>query len=172
MQYYNQVFLLIGGNIGNRFEYLEKAVTLIGACCGETGLQSPVYETAAWGNTSQGVFLNQALELHTSAEPAELMKQLLQIEEKMGRIRTERYGPRTIDIDILLFNNEIISTPLITVPHPELPKRRFALQPLADIAGEVEHPALRKTIKTLLAECPDELPVRKVEAPGDEAAGN
>lgn len=166
MQYYNQVYLLTGGNIGNRFKYLQQAITLIEGCCGEISHRSPVYETAAWGIAEQGAFLNQALELHTYAQAADLMKQLLQVEETMGRKRTARYGPRSIDIDILLFNNEILSTSLITVPHPELHKRRFALQPLADIAAGVQHPVLRKTIAELLVECPDELPVIKVEAPG------
>jgi 2-amino-4-hydroxy-6-hydroxymethyldihydropteridine diphosphokinase len=166
MQYYNQVYLLIGGNLGDPFAYLQQAVSLIGTSCGEIGRLSHLYETAAWGNTNQGAFLNQSLELFTNAGAGELMKQLLEIEQQMGRIRTERYGPRTIDIDILLFNDDVISTPLVTVPHPELPNRRFALQPLADIAPDAVHSVLKKTISTLLHQCPDMLPVIRVEAPG------
>lgn len=137
---------------------------LISTGCGIIPVRSPVYETAAWGITDQAPFLNQALELHTRSGADELMQELLRIEEQMGRVRQERYGPRTIDIDILLFNDEIRSTPLLTLPHPEMYRRRFALQPLADIAPDIQHPVLKKSIAELLAECPDELPVRKVEA--------
>lgn len=137
---------------------------LISAGCGIIPVCSPVYETAAWGITDQAPFLNQALELHTQSSADGLMQELLRIEEQMGRIRQERYGPRTIDIDILLFNDDVRSTPLLTLPHPEMHRRRFALQPLADIAPDIQHPVLKKSIAELLAECPDELPVRKVEA--------
>ncbi|MBE7171161.1 MAG: 2-amino-4-hydroxy-6-hydroxymethyldihydropteridine diphosphokinase [Williamsia sp.] len=168
-QYYSTVYLLIGGNIGDRWAHLEQAATLIGACCGTITERSPVYETAAWGLTDQAPFLNQALRLQTSGTAEWLMKQLLQIEEQMGRIREKRYGPRIIDIDILLFNDEIHTTSLVTIPHPEMPKRRFALQPLADLAPAVQHPVLKKSIAEILAVCPDELPVKKVQRP---AAGN
>ena len=94
------------------------------------------------------------------------MQQLLNIEEQLGRVRTARYGPRTIDIDILFYNHEIRHTAALTVPHPEIQNRRFALQPLADIAPGLDHPVLRKTILQLLAECPDPLPVTKLSAPG------
>lgn len=165
-QSYSTAYLLIGGNIGDRAAHLEQATSLIAGCCGSVVHRSPVYETAAWGNTQQAAFLNQALELYTTCLPEALMSQLLQIEERMGRIRGERYGPRTIDIDILLFNNDIQSTPLLTLPHPEMHKRRFALQPLADIAPGVQHPVLKKSVADLLAECPDGLPVKRVEASG------
>lgn len=164
MQSYSKAYLLIGGNLGDRGAHLAQATTLIAGCCGSMIHRSPVYETAAWGNTLQAPFLNQALELHTTYPAEELLRRLLQIEEQMGRIRKERYGPRIIDIDILLFNNDIRSTPLLTIPHPEMHNRRFALQPLADIAPDVQHPVLKKSIALLLAECPDKLPVRRVEA--------
>ena len=164
IQSYSKAYLLIGGNIGDRWAHLEQAATLIANCCGSIAHRSPVYETAAWGNTQQAAFLNQALELHTRSQAEELMRLLLQTEERMGRIRKERYGPRTIDIDILLFNDAIQSTDLLTLPHPEMHKRRFALQPLADIAPNAQHPVLKKSIARLLAECLDGLPVKRVEA--------
>ena len=165
MQYYSTAYLLTGSNMGDRWARLEQAATLIGDCCGRIVQRSPVYETAAWGNTDQAAFLNQALELQTRYSADALMQQLLQLEEGMGRIRAERYGPRTIDINILLFDDLVQSTQLLTIPHPEMHKRRFALQPLAAIAPAARHPALQKSIAALLAECPDGLPVR-------EAAGS
>ncbi len=166
MQYSNLVYLLIGGNMGDRRAFLRQAGHLISEHCGPVPAASPVYETAAWGNPDQAAFLNQALKLETPLEAEPLMKKLLQIEEMMGRIRGERYGPRTIDIDILLYNNDIRNTALLTVPHPEMQNRRFALQPLADLAPALEHPVLKKTILQLLAECLDPLPVTKVQGSG------
>jgi 2-amino-4-hydroxy-6-hydroxymethyldihydropteridine diphosphokinase len=157
----NKAYLLTGGNVGNRKEYLEKSAILIGMVCGKIVHQSALYETAAWGKINQAAFLNQALELHTSLAAAELMTQLLAIEEKMGRKRMEKYGPRVIDIDILLFNHQIIRSPIITLPHPELANRRFALTPLNEIAAGYIHPLLKKSIHRLLQICPDTLPVKK-----------
>jgi 2-amino-4-hydroxy-6-hydroxymethyldihydropteridine diphosphokinase len=157
----NKSYLLIGGNVGNRRGFLEQAADFIQAATGVIARFSALYETAAWGKTDQPAFLNQALELHTALEAAPLMETLLAIEEQMGRRRAEKYGPRIIDIDILLYNDAIIHTPLLNVPHPELANRRFALEPLNEIAGAVVHPVLGKTIGQLLQECPDPLAVKK-----------
>jgi len=157
----NKSYLLIGGNTGNRSGYLRQAAAFINQFAGTITRYSAVYETAAWGKTDQEAFLNQALELETSREAAPLMQILLHIEEQMGRKRLEKYGPRVIDIDMLLYNDAIISSPLLTVPHPELAGRRFALEPLNEIAGPYVHPIVKKTIAQLLAECPDPLPVKK-----------
>ncbi|MEJ7740851.1 MAG: 2-amino-4-hydroxy-6-hydroxymethyldihydropteridine diphosphokinase [Chitinophagaceae bacterium] len=162
MQYINKAYLLTGGNVGNRFFYLSQAVNIIQSLCGKVAAKSSLYETAPWGNTEQAAFLNQALELHTSFAAEDLMNFLLLIEEKMGRKRLKRYEPRIIDIDILLFNDEIINTFRLVVPHPELPNRKFVLLPLSEIAGNHQHPVLHKTMNQLLIECPDRLAVNKV----------
>ncbi|MEI9946012.1 MAG: 2-amino-4-hydroxy-6-hydroxymethyldihydropteridine diphosphokinase [Chitinophagaceae bacterium] len=122
---------------------------------------SSLYETAAWGKEDQPSFLNQALEIETALATQQLLKQLLKIEKKIGRVRKEKNGPRVIDIDILLFNNDIINENDLKVPHPELQNRRFALTPLAEIASNIIHPAFKKSILELLKLCPDTLEVKR-----------
>jgi 2-amino-4-hydroxy-6-hydroxymethyldihydropteridine diphosphokinase len=158
----NKAYLLTGGNTGDRREWLQKATSLIEATCGNITKQSSLFETAAWGKTDQPAFLNQALLLHTKMEAPELMHELLRIEEQLGRKRVEKYGARIIDIDILLFNDAVIDTSLVRVPHPELPNRRFALEPLCELAPNFIHPVLQKTIAQLLKDCTDRLPVKKL----------
>jgi 2-amino-4-hydroxy-6-hydroxymethyldihydropteridine diphosphokinase len=155
-------YLLVGGNQGNRAESLQQARAWIAKEAGQIIRQSGIYETAAWGNTNQPAFLNQVLAVETALEAGQLMATLLQIEQKMGRVRQQRYGPRTIDIDILLFDNEIHDQPELTIPHPELGNRRFALIPLAEIAAQLVHPVSGKTIAHLLADCSDPLAVQKI----------
>lgn len=154
--------LLIGGNLGNRKENLSKAVSLINEQCGSLTRSSSIYETEAWGNTDQPSFLNQALEISTSLTARQLMRKVLKIEEEMGRVRKEKLGPRIIDIDILLFENEIHDLRFLKIPHPEMQNRRFVLVPLAEINSSLQHPVLKKTIAELLEECPDNLEVKKI----------
>jgi len=158
----NKAYLLTGGNTGNREGYLQQAIELIGESCGKVEKQSALFETAAWGKTDQSSFLNQAVLLDTSKGPEELMQALLSIEAKMGRHRLEKYGPRIIDIDVLLYNDMVLQSSVINLPHPELVNRRFALTPLAEIAPNVKHPILYKTIRQLLKECPDDLAVKRI----------
>ena len=157
----NVAYLLIGGNMGNRMENLAAAKKGIEEQSGIITTESHIYETAAWGLEDQPHFLNQALEVQTNLAPMRFLKSLLQIEKSLGRVREQKFGPRLIDIDILLFNNDIINEEGLTVPHPQLPNRRFALQCLADIAGPKIHPLFQKSILQLLQECTDPLAVHK-----------
>lgn len=157
----NKAYLLTGGNLGDREQNLATARELISQQCGPITAASALYETAAWGKTDQPSFLNQAIEIETALTARQLIRRILKVEKLMGRVREEKYGPRLIDIDILLFNNEKHNYPLLKLPHPEMQNRRFALLPLAEIVPEMEHPLLKKTITELLKDCKDELPVKK-----------
>ena len=158
----NRTYLLIGGNVGNRLENMEKAAELIGAKAGEISKRSTMYETEAWGKSDQPAFLNQVLRVQTDLEPQALLETILGIEQEMGRMRQEKYGPRTVDIDILLYNDMVLESDELSIPHPQLHMRRFALTPLAEIAASVIHPTLKKSIDELLLECPDKLAVKKL----------
>ena len=116
---------------------------------------------AAWGKEDQPAFLNQALEIETELTARQLMRRILKVEKLMGRVRKEKYGPRLIDIDILLYADEIHNYKLLKLPHPEMQNRKFALLPLAEIAPHIIQPVLQKTITELLAVCKDELEVKK-----------
>jgi 2-amino-4-hydroxy-6-hydroxymethyldihydropteridine diphosphokinase len=157
----NLVYLLIGGNLGHREWHLTKAKQQITALCGEIITHSTIYETAAWGNIDQPHFLNQVITIETLLSPIDLLQQLLQIELDAGRERTEKYGPRTIDIDILFYNNSIIALPELDIPHPKIAERRFVLVPMVEIAADFLHPILKVTMSTLLDNCTDPLTVHK-----------
>jgi 2-amino-4-hydroxy-6-hydroxymethyldihydropteridine diphosphokinase len=157
----NTAYLLTGGNMGDREQYLATARELIAEECGEIIKVSSLYETGAWGKTDQAAFLNQALEIQTALNAKQLIRHILKVEKKMGRVRKEKYGPRLIDIDILLFNDEIHKTTFLIIPHPEMQNRRFVLVPLAEIAPAKVHPILKKTVLELLEDCADLLNVKK-----------
>ena len=157
-------YLLIGGNMGNRLTYLQQAQQLISLQCGTIIKESSTYKTAAWGYTEQPDFYNKVLVLQTHLQPAVLMQNLLLIEEKMGRKREIKMGPRIIDLDILLMDNIILNTSLLTLPHPALTQRRFALLPLAEVAPQLQHSVEKKSIFTLLQLCTDTLDVQKIIA--------
>ena len=155
-------YLLIGGNLGNRKDNLLKATSMITEQCGALTNSSSIYETAAWGVTDQPSFLNQAITISTPLNARQLIRKLLKIEKEMGRVRKEKLGPRIIDIDILLFENEIQDLPFLKIPHPEMQNRRFVLTPLAEIDPGLQHPVLKKSVSQLLEECPDNLEVKKI----------
>lgn len=153
----------MGGNVGNTRKTFFQTIKILEGECGVIAQKSSLYDTAPWGKTNQQNFLNQALLLETTFSAQELLENVLHIEQRMGRRRLEKNGPRVIDIDILLFNELILNDPWLTIPHPELPYRRFALTPLAEIAPTYAHPILHKTIAQLLLDCPDQLEVSLLE---------
>ena len=141
----NHVYLMIGGNIGNRLANLENARNSIDKKCGSIQKRSSIYETEAWGLKDQPSFYNQALCIQTILSPQDLMDMLLAIELSMGRERLIPLGPRTIDLDIIYYNQTIIKEADLIIPHPRLELRNFVLAPLVEIAPDFEHPILKKT---------------------------
>jgi 2-amino-4-hydroxy-6-hydroxymethyldihydropteridine diphosphokinase len=154
-----KVYLLLGGNLGDRTLYLQQARENINGQVGPLTRSSKVYETAAWGKTDQPNFLNQVLEVQTELTPEKVLQSINSIEQELGRVRHEHWGARVIDIDILFYDNLVQQTQRLTIPHPQLHLRRFTLMPLAEIAPDLVHPVLSKSINQLLQECPDELEV-------------
>ncbi|TGE08241.1 2-amino-4-hydroxy-6-hydroxymethyldihydropteridine diphosphokinase [Hymenobacter fodinae] len=155
-------YLLLGSNLGDRVAILQEAITQLAAAAGIVEAVSGLYETAAWGLQDQPAFLNQAIRLQTSLEPEELLNACQHVEQLAGRERLIRWGARTLDVDILLYDDLVLATSRLQVPHPRLPERRFALAPLADIATNVVHPVLGQSVAQLLINCPDHLEVHLV----------
>lgn len=155
----NGIYLLSGSNLGDRLFYLSEALSLLEQRVGAVKAQSSLYETAAWGLEEQPPFLNQVIEMATDLSPAALMNELLAIEELLGRQRKELWGARTLDLDLLYYDDLIITTPVLSLPHLRLHLRRFTLVPLCEIAPLFVHPVLQKNNLQLLEECPDQLEV-------------
>lgn len=158
----NGIFLLLGTNQGDRGKNLAAAKQLIEERAGKIVRFSSVYRTAAWGNHDQPEFYNQVIGISTTLSPQQLLEHILEIELELGRRRLEKWGPRIIDIDILFFHQLVIDTSNLTVPHPRMAERKFALVPLAEVAPSFHHPVLDKDVSTLLNECDDTLPVSLV----------
>lgn len=158
------VYLLLGSNQGDSLQMLEEAIKGLSELGFSMEKKSARYQTKAWGLETQPDFINQVIEVTTPLAPKECLHTILQLEERLGRKRKEHWGPRTIDIDILLFGNEIVVLPDLVIPHRELANRRFTLLPLNEIAPELMHPVLNKKIRTLLQECPDKLEVQLLTA--------
>lgn len=160
----NSAILLTGSNMGDRLHHLQKAAAAIELQIGKVVKTSCIYETAAWGNTDQPSFLNQAIIVDTECSPEELLYKILTIETSMGRVRKTRWEQRIIDIDILFHGSVISEQKHLTIPHPEIPNRRFVLEPLNELVPELVHPLLKKTICQLLNECNDPLTVTKLNS--------
>jgi 2-amino-4-hydroxy-6-hydroxymethyldihydropteridine diphosphokinase len=155
------VYLSLGSNVGDRAANLSVAIERL-RTLGEVVAVSSVYETEPVEFAAQPWFLNCAVKLNTEKMPRQLLNAVLDIEKEMGRKRLKKKGPRTIDIDILLFGNSIIDTKGLTVPHPAMHERRFVLEPLAEIAPEVRHPVFKRTARELRDALPPGQAVRRI----------
>ena len=158
-----KVYLLLGSNLGDRNYYLKEAFKSIELAIGKVERWSSFYETESWGKTDQPNYINQVLISKTNLEPTEILEKILHIEKELGRERNEKWGSRTIDIDILFYGSEILETEKLTIPHPELHKRRFTLAPLLELNPNFVHPVLSKTIKQLYTCLTDKLFVNKIK---------
>jgi 2-amino-4-hydroxy-6-hydroxymethyldihydropteridine diphosphokinase len=152
---YINVFLGLGSNQGDRNANLETAQRLIGQKIGKAARSSSLYETQPWGIAEQEPFYNKVIMINTTMDPRDILQAITEIERAMGRVKTEKWGPRIIDIDILFYGRRVIRDKGLEVPHPELHQRMFVLVPMMEIAGEMEHPVFKQTIESLYAECKD-----------------
>src|SRR5688572_10405436 len=140
-----EVYLLLGSNLGERITNLNNAVRLIASRCGKIQLQSSIYETEAWGLKEQNSFLNMAVVIKTTLAPKDVLIEVKTIERELGRTDTTKWGPRLIDIDILLYGESIIELDDLKIPHPFISERKFTLLPLNEIARDVIHPVYNLT---------------------------
>jgi 2-amino-4-hydroxy-6-hydroxymethyldihydropteridine diphosphokinase len=157
---HNIAYLSLGSNLGDRAANLKSAIDRL-RDFGEVVAVSSFYETEPVEVIAQPWFLNCVVKLDTEKTPEQLLAGILAIEQEMGRERKQKKGPRTIDLDILLFGNSIVELPGLTVPHPAMHERRFVLEPLAEIAPEVRHPVLKKSILELRETLPTGQAVKK-----------
>lgn len=156
----HRVFCSLGSNQGDRLAYIQNGVKLLLGIGCENVTSSGVYETKAWGLKEQPDFLNICLGLDTELEAYQFLDAIIQIERQLGRQREIKWGPRTLDIDILLYDEVVLKEDILTIPHPYMQVRKFVIMPLAELAPNVIHPVLNKSIAVLNNVCPDEdLPV-------------
>ncbi|WP_343558029.1 2-amino-4-hydroxy-6-hydroxymethyldihydropteridine diphosphokinase [Sphingobacterium sp.] len=158
----NNIYILLGTNLGDRFQQLDLARKQLESRIGAIIDASSVYETAAWGVEDQPAFLNQALLLTTDLQALDCLEITHSIEQELGRIRIKKWGERVIDIDLIYFNQDIIDLPTLRIPHPFIAERRFVLAPLVEIAPDYIHPLYKKNNVYLLDKCTDDLPVKKI----------
>ena len=157
----NQAYIALGSNMGDRYEYLKKAVLLLENQEKITVVNtSSIYETDPVGFTDQDQFLNMAVQVSTSLKPLELLDECLKIEEQLGRKREIRWGPRTLDLDILLYNQEDIETEKLTIPHPRMSERAFVILPLLEMNPNIMLPHMEEPLKSCLQSIPDKEGVR------------
>lgn len=158
----NKAYLLLGSNLGEREQYLADALKLISTRIGNIFAESGIYETEAWGKTDQPGFLNIAVGVETELSALQLLESALEIEALLGRIRHEKWGARLIDIDIIFYNDEIVDLgDQLQIPHLEMQNRKFVLEPLVEIAPDLQHPVLKQTISEILKTLSDSLSVAK-----------
>jgi len=155
-----EIYIGLGSNLGNRLANIRKAIELMKQEGIEIVKESSIYETEPVGYKEQGWFLNSVVKARTQFSPEGLWKRLEKIEKVMGREREIKWGPRIIDLDILFYGNKVLNGKQLQIPHPELHKRRFVLLPLKEIAPELVHPVLNKTIGEILGELEDNSEVR------------
>ena len=153
---YINVYLGLGSNVGDRAAQLKSAQGLINKLIGKIAQKSHVYETQPWGKTDQDTFLNQVVMVNTALDPRGLLDTIGKIERELGRDRKDKWGPRTIDIDVLFYGRRIVRDKGLEIPHPELHKRAFVLVPMLEIAPEYEHPVFKKTMDELYLACEDQ----------------
>ena len=158
----NQIFLLLGSNLGDKRAVLEQTANIIGFRVGKIFASSSFFETEPWGNTDQPSFVNQVIGVASLLGAKDLLDVCKKIEKEMGRETNKKWGPRLIDIDILFFGKDIIESDALSIPHPQLHLRRFTLEPFHEIAPELVHPIFKKTISELLFECTDRSEVHKL----------
>ena len=157
-----KVYLLLGSNLGDREQVIEDAIAQIGTEIGKVFIVSSFYETAAWGKEDQPPFVNVAVGLETSLGPLQVLNKALEIEKGLGRVRYEKWGSRLIDIDVILYGDQIVELEnVLHIPHPQMQFRKFVLVPLAEIAGNIVHPVLQKSISNILENLRDDLSVLK-----------
>ena len=160
----SKVILLLGSNLGNRLEILENSIEAIGERVGFVEKSSSLYQTDPWGFKSEHLFLNQVISVETTLSPMDVLKRLQEIEDKFGRVReSDQYESRTIDIDILFYDNLRVDMDQLQIPHPRLHKRRFTLIPLLEVVGDFFHPVLNERLDVIAENCSDKSKVELLE---------
>lgn len=158
----NKLYLLLGGNLGDKAKIFANALELINQRVGEVLERSSVYETEPWGFESDDFFWNQAILVETTLNPTDCLNTIQQIEKEVGRVRKDQqYVSRIIDIDILFYNDLVRDTELLEIPHPRMIDRNFVLIPMNEIAPDLIHPVFQKTISELMKDCNDDLKVEE-----------